>query len=61
MQQTPDYADALDVPFVLSSNGKGFLFRDRRGSFGQQGSLRVAILDLEAVLCGCQTCSIWIR
>src|SRR5690606_37237909 len=30
-----DYADALDVPFVFSSNGDGFLFHDRTGSFGQ--------------------------
>lgn len=35
MQQALDYADALDVPFVFSSNGDGFLFHDRTGSFGQ--------------------------
>lgn len=31
MQQALDYADALDVPFVFSSNGDGFLFHDRTG------------------------------
>lgn len=35
MQQALDYADALDVPFVFSSNGDGFLLHDRTGSFGQ--------------------------
>ncbi len=29
MQQALSYADALDVPFVFSSNGDGFLFHDR--------------------------------
>lgn len=29
MQQALGYADRLDVPFVFSSNGKGFLFHDR--------------------------------
>lgn len=32
MQQALDYADALDVPFVFSSNGDGFLFHDRTGT-----------------------------
>jgi type I restriction enzyme, R subunit len=31
MQQALSYADALDVPFVFSSNGDGFLFHDRTG------------------------------
>ncbi len=31
MQQALDYAAALDVPFVFSSNGDGFLFHDRTG------------------------------
>lgn len=31
MQQALEYADALDIPFVFSSNGKGFLFHDRSG------------------------------
>jgi type I restriction enzyme, R subunit len=35
MQQALDYADALDVPFVFSSNGDGFLFHDRTGTGGQ--------------------------
>ena len=29
MQQALDYAESLDVPFVFSSNGDGFLFHDK--------------------------------
>ncbi|MEU4778500.1 EcoAI/FtnUII family type I restriction enzme subunit R [Micromonospora sp. NPDC023633] len=32
MQQALAYAEALDVPFVFSSNGDGFLFHDRTGT-----------------------------
>jgi len=35
MQQALAYSDALDAPFVFSSNGNGFLFHDRTGLFGQ--------------------------
>lgn len=35
MQQALDYAEALDVPFVFSSNGDGFLFHDRTGTGAQ--------------------------
>ncbi len=35
MQQGLAYADALDVPFIFSSNGDGFLFHDRTGLSGQ--------------------------
>lgn len=35
MQQALDYAYALDVPFVFSSNGDGFLFHDRTGTGDQ--------------------------
>ena len=31
MQQALAFSDALDVPFVFSSNGDGFLFHDRTG------------------------------
>lgn len=31
MQQALDYAVTLDIPFVFSSNGDGFLFHDRTG------------------------------
>ena len=31
MQQAQAYGEALDVPFVFSSNGDGFLFHDRTG------------------------------
>lgn len=32
MQQALGYAEALDVPFVFSSNGDGFLFHDHTGA-----------------------------
>lgn len=35
MQQALGYAEALDVPFVFSSNGDGFLFHDRSGTGGK--------------------------
>ena len=35
MQQALAYAEALDVPFVFSSNGDGFLFHYRTGLSGQ--------------------------
>ena len=31
MQQALSYAEMLDAPFAISSNGKGFLFHDRTG------------------------------
>ena len=31
MQQALEYAATLDIPFVFSSNGEGFLFHDRTG------------------------------
>lgn len=31
IQQALEYATVLDIPFVFSSNGKGFLFHDRTG------------------------------
>lgn len=43
MQQALDYADALDVPFVFSSNGAGFLFHDCTG----QASVTEAELSLD--------------
>ncbi len=35
IQQALDYAESLDVPFVFSSNGDGFLFHDRTGNSDQ--------------------------
>jgi type I restriction enzyme R subunit len=32
MQQALEYATTLDIPFVFSSNGDGFVFHDRTGS-----------------------------
>jgi type I restriction enzyme R subunit len=44
MQQGLDYAAALDIPFVFSSNGDGFVFHDRTG----QGATTEANLGLDA-------------
>ena len=35
MQQAIKYAETLDIPFVFSSNGDGFLFHDRTGQSSQ--------------------------
>ncbi len=34
MQQGLEYAATLDIPFVFSSNGDGFVFHDRTGAGG---------------------------
>ncbi len=34
MQQALDYAQTLDIPFVFSSNGDGFVFHDRAAAAG---------------------------
>jgi len=36
MQQALDYAESLQVPFVFSTNGDGFLFHDRSGTADQR-------------------------
>ena len=33
MQQALDYAERLDVPFVFSSNGDGFVLHDKTGTY----------------------------
>ena len=38
MQQALDYAVTLNIPFVFSSNGDGFVFHDRTGTSIEQGS-----------------------
>ncbi|GAA2983348.1 type I restriction enzyme R subunit [Microbacterium terrae] len=35
MQQAQGYADCLDVPFIFSSNGDGFVFHDRTVTAGE--------------------------
>ena len=35
MQQALEYADMLDVPFIFSSNGDGFVFHDKTAIGGQ--------------------------
>jgi type I restriction enzyme R subunit len=44
MQQGLDYATTLDIPFVFSSNGDGFVFHDRTG----QSAIKEANLSLDA-------------
>ena len=39
MQQALDYADTLNIPFVFSSNGDGFLFHDRTGTAARETTL----------------------
>lgn len=47
MQQALDYASALQVPFVFSSNGKGFTFHDRTGLL-VQGEVELGIHEFPA-------------
>jgi type I restriction enzyme R subunit len=44
MQQALDYAATLNIPFVFSSNGDGFVFHDRTGTSAQ----KEATLSLDA-------------
>ena len=44
MQKALDYADTLNIPFVFSSNGDGFVFHDRTGA----STPREADLPLDA-------------
>ena len=44
MQQALDYAETLNIPFVFSSNGDGFVFHDRTGA----STPREATLALDA-------------
>ena len=36
IQQALDYAETLDIPYVFSSNGSGFVFHDRTGASAQK-------------------------
>jgi type I restriction enzyme, R subunit len=38
MQQALDYAATLDIPFVFSSNGDGFVFHDRTSAYAEKES-----------------------
>src|SRR5258708_13852336 len=52
MQQGLDYAATLDIPFVFSSNGDGFLFHDRTGqSTTIETTLRLSTFPTPAPLC----------
>ncbi|MBM96338.1 MAG: restriction endonuclease [Oceanospirillaceae bacterium] len=46
MQQALDYAEKLDVPFAISSNGDGFLFHDRSGLVFPQVETTLALHEL---------------
>ena len=46
MQQALDYAEKLDVPFAISSNGDSFLFHDRSGLIFQQPETELALDSL---------------
>ena len=48
MPQALSYAEALDVPFVFSSNGDGFLFHDRTGLSQSTGQPTEQTLTLSA-------------
>ncbi len=39
IQQALDYADTLNIPFVFSSNGDGFVFHDRTGVVARETTL----------------------
>ncbi|MDZ7856426.1 EcoAI/FtnUII family type I restriction enzme subunit R [Sphaerotilus sp.] len=43
MQQALDYAESLQVPFVFSTNGCGFLFHDRSGTGAPTDTLETAL------------------
>jgi type I restriction enzyme R subunit len=36
LQQGLEYAETLDIPFVFSSNGDGFVFHDRIATDGEK-------------------------
>jgi type I restriction enzyme, R subunit len=38
LQQALEYAETLDIPFVFSSNGDGFVFHDRTGTYAKMES-----------------------
>ncbi|MFC3679093.1 EcoAI/FtnUII family type I restriction enzme subunit R [Bacterioplanoides pacificum] len=46
MQQAMDYAEKLDVPFAISSNGDSFLFRDPHGLIYPQVETEIALSEL---------------
>ena len=51
MQQALDYADTLNIPFVFSSNGDGFLFHDRTGPAAKETTLALEPFPRQAT-CG---------
>ena len=42
IEQALDYAVTLNIPFVFSSNGDGFVFHDRTGTGMGEGGLAFA-------------------
>jgi type I restriction enzyme, R subunit len=52
MQQALDYANTLDIPFVFSSNGHGFVLHDRTGTAAQlETTLSLDAFPSPAELC----------
>jgi type I restriction enzyme R subunit len=49
MQQALDYANILDIPFVFSPNGDGFLFHDKTNSVKIEQEL--SYLNFELMFC----------
>lgn len=53
MQQALEYAETLDIPFVFSSNGDGFVFYDRTGTDAEkEANLTLAAFPSPAALWG---------
>jgi hypothetical protein len=55
MQQALGYADMLDVPFVYSSNGDGFLLHDRTGQALLWSAISIRTSFLHPKSCGSAT------
>src|SRR3984957_2945768 len=51
IQQGLEYAETLDIPFVFSSNGDGFVFHDRTGtSATKEATLALSVFPSPAAL-----------
>jgi type I restriction enzyme, R subunit len=53
IQQGLDYAETLNIPFVFSSNGDGFVFHDRTGA----SNPRETTLPLDALVSSSVKCN----
>ena len=58
MQQALEYAEILNIPFVFSSNGDGFVFHDRTGTLPEvESTLRARCVPIARRGCGRSTAS----